>query len=133
MSPRKPPSADSVHVLLKQALHGDDRFLLLDCLFRQNEKVITNSVSLLKPSDVFKLLESHIPMIHDLNYSWRRKKRTRRCSKVKVLERRKKKTLEVLGEDDDEPKSGVLSLPFMVRGHKKKNEAADEEARLALQ
>ncbi|GJZ84402.1 hypothetical protein Tco_0649741 [Tanacetum coccineum] len=90
MSPRKPPSADSVHVLLKQALHGDDRFLLLDCLFRQNEKVITNSVSLLKPSDVFKLLESHIPMIHDLNYSW-------------------------------------------VRGHKKKNEAADEEARLALQ
>ncbi|PWA97658.1 small-subunit processome, Utp12 [Artemisia annua] len=62
-SPAKPPSADSVHVLLKQALHADDRSLLLDCLFRQNEKVITNSVSLLKPSDVFKLLESLIPMI----------------------------------------------------------------------
>ncbi|GJX66437.1 hypothetical protein Tco_0300780 [Tanacetum coccineum] len=132
MSPRKPPSADSVHVLLKQALHGDDRFLLLDCLFRQNEKVITNSVSLLKPSDVFKLLESHIPMIHDLNYSWKEENEDN-AAKLKVLERRKKKTLEVLGEDDDEPKSGVLSLPFMVRGHKKKNEAADEEARLALQ
>lgn len=35
----KPPSADSVHVLLKQALHADDRSLLLDCLFRQDEKV----------------------------------------------------------------------------------------------
>ncbi|XP_071733451.1 uncharacterized protein [Rutidosis leptorrhynchoides] len=59
----KPPSADSVHVLLKQALHADDRSLLLDCLFRQNEKVITNSVALLNPSDVFKLLESLISMI----------------------------------------------------------------------
>ncbi|KAI3671454.1 hypothetical protein L1987_87192 [Smallanthus sonchifolius] len=63
MSPAKPPSADSVHVLLKQALHADDRSLLLDCLFRQKEKVITNSVSLLNPSDVFKLLESLISMI----------------------------------------------------------------------
>ncbi|KAM0066081.1 putative transcription factor WD40-like family [Helianthus debilis subsp. tardiflorus] len=62
-SPAKPPSADSVHVLLKQALHADDRSLLLDCLFRQNEKVITNSVSVLNPSDVFKLLESLISMI----------------------------------------------------------------------
>ncbi|KAL8232363.1 hypothetical protein R6Q57_002141 [Mikania cordata] len=64
LSPAKPPSADSVHVLLKQALHVDDRSLLLDCLFRQNEKVITNSVSLLNPSDVFKLLEFLISMIH---------------------------------------------------------------------
>ncbi|GKF18234.1 hypothetical protein Tco_0063152 [Tanacetum coccineum] len=40
------------------------------------------------------------------------------AAKLKVLERRMKKTLEVLGEDDDEPKSGVLSLPFMVNfGH----------------
>ncbi|KAF5808115.1 putative transcription factor WD40-like family [Helianthus annuus] len=62
-SPAKPPSADSVHVLLKQALHADDRSLLLDCLFRQNEKVITNSVSVLNPSDVFKLLECLISMI----------------------------------------------------------------------
>ncbi|KAI3737585.1 hypothetical protein L2E82_27592 [Cichorium intybus] len=62
-SPAKPPSADSVHVLLKQALHADDRSLLLDCLFRQDEKVISNSVALLNPSDVFKLLESLISMI----------------------------------------------------------------------
>ena len=38
--PAKPPSADSVHVLLKQALNVDDRTLLLDCLFTQNEKVL---------------------------------------------------------------------------------------------
>ncbi|KAH1034420.1 hypothetical protein GYH30_054716 [Glycine max] len=38
--PAKPPSADSVHVLLKQALNADDRTLLLDCLFTQNEKVV---------------------------------------------------------------------------------------------
>ncbi|KAL2975169.1 hypothetical protein AAZX31_14G144800 [Glycine max] len=36
--PTKPPSADSVYVLLKQALNADDRTLLLDCLFTQNEK-----------------------------------------------------------------------------------------------
>lgn len=35
----KPPSADSVHVLLKQALNADDRALLLDCLYTQDEKV----------------------------------------------------------------------------------------------
>lgn len=35
----KPPSADSIHVLLKQALHADDRALLLDCLYTQDEKV----------------------------------------------------------------------------------------------
>lgn len=55
------------------------------------------------------------------------------ASKLKLLEIGKKRTLEVLDEDDDVPKSGVLSLPFMVRGQKKKKEAADEEARLALQ
>lgn len=36
----KPPSADSVDVLLKQALNADDRALLLDCLYTQDEKVI---------------------------------------------------------------------------------------------
>lgn len=35
----KPPSADSVHVLLKQALHADDHSLLLDCLYTRDEKV----------------------------------------------------------------------------------------------
>ncbi|RZB69162.1 hypothetical protein D0Y65_038788 [Glycine soja] len=38
--PTKPPSADSVYVLLKQALNADDRTLLLDCLFTQNEKLV---------------------------------------------------------------------------------------------
>lgn len=52
----KPPSADSVHVLLKQALHADDRALLLDCLYTRDEKVIANSTSLLNPSDVLKFL-----------------------------------------------------------------------------
>ncbi|KAK6795489.1 hypothetical protein RDI58_008942 [Solanum bulbocastanum] len=60
----KPPSADSVHVLLKQALHADDRALLIDCLYRQDEKVIANSVSLLNPSDVLKLLQSLLSIIH---------------------------------------------------------------------
>ncbi|CAN6718961.1 unnamed protein product [Malus baccata var. baccata] len=36
----KPPSADSVHILLKQALHADDRAFLLDCIYTQDEKVI---------------------------------------------------------------------------------------------
>ncbi|KAH1094745.1 hypothetical protein GYH30_040155 [Glycine max] len=36
--PTKPPSVDSVHVLLKQALNADDRTLLLDCLFTKKEK-----------------------------------------------------------------------------------------------
>lgn len=34
----KPPSADSVNILVKQALHADDRALLIDCLYRQDEK-----------------------------------------------------------------------------------------------
>ncbi|KAF8400123.1 hypothetical protein HHK36_013419 [Tetracentron sinense] len=63
-SPRtKPPSADSVHVLLKQALHADDRALLFDCLYTQDEKVIVNSTSLLNPSDVLKLLDFLISII----------------------------------------------------------------------
>lgn len=35
----KLPSADSVHVLLRQALRAEDRVLLLDCLQAQDEKV----------------------------------------------------------------------------------------------
>lgn len=35
----QPPSADSVHVLLKQALHANDRPLLMDCLYNQDQKV----------------------------------------------------------------------------------------------
>lgn len=43
----KPPSADSVHVLLKQALHADDRALIINCLFTQNQKVLPYSLFLL--------------------------------------------------------------------------------------
>ncbi|XP_057514441.1 uncharacterized protein LOC130796154 isoform X3 [Actinidia eriantha] len=60
----KPPSADSIHVLLKQALHADDRALLVNCLDTQDDKVIANSVSLLNPSDILKLLDSLISLIH---------------------------------------------------------------------
>lgn len=59
----QPPSADSVHVLLKQALHADDRALLLDCLYNQDDKVIANSVSLLNPADIFKLLDTLMSII----------------------------------------------------------------------
>ncbi|KAK9101925.1 hypothetical protein Sjap_019179 [Stephania japonica] len=57
------PRADSIHVLLKQALHADDASLLMNCFFTQDEKVIKNSISLLTPSDVMKLLRSLIPII----------------------------------------------------------------------
>lgn len=51
----------------------------------------------------------------------------------KLLEKAKEKTLEIIEEEDEVPKSGVLSLPFMVRGLKKRKEAADDEAKLALE
>ncbi|KAK7389309.1 hypothetical protein VNO78_24192 [Psophocarpus tetragonolobus] len=59
----KPPSADSVHVLLKQALNADDRTLLLDCLYTQDEKVIRKSIEQLSPSNVLKLLYSLVSII----------------------------------------------------------------------
>lgn len=62
-SPLAQPRADSVNVLLKQALHADDRALLLDCLYTQDEKVIANSMSLLNPSDVLKLLQFLISIV----------------------------------------------------------------------
>ncbi|KAE8710964.1 hypothetical protein F3Y22_tig00110318pilonHSYRG00218 [Hibiscus syriacus] len=66
----KPPTADSVNVLLKQALHADDRALLLDCLYTQDEKVIANSVSPLNPSDVLKLLQSLLGAILACALPW---------------------------------------------------------------
>lgn len=39
LSPAQPPSADSVIVLLRQALRADDRALLLDCMYTQDKKV----------------------------------------------------------------------------------------------
>ncbi|KAK8975179.1 hypothetical protein V6N11_058224 [Hibiscus sabdariffa] len=50
-----------------------------------------------------------------------------------LLEKAKEKTLKVLEDDEELPNSGVLSLPFMVRGMKKRKEEAMEEAKLALQ
>ncbi|XP_039144505.1 WD repeat-containing protein 43 [Dioscorea cayenensis subsp. rotundata] len=59
----KLPSADSVHVLLKQALNADDHVLLLDCLYTRDKKVIAKSISLLNPADVLKLLNSLTSMV----------------------------------------------------------------------
>ncbi|KZV17361.1 hypothetical protein F511_22036 [Dorcoceras hygrometricum] len=42
VSHTKPPTADSVYILLKQALRADDQALLIDCLKRQEEKVPVN-------------------------------------------------------------------------------------------
>ncbi|XP_002523095.2 uncharacterized protein C57A7.06 [Ricinus communis] len=52
---------------------------------------------------------------------------------LKILSKGKEKTVKILEEDDEVPDSGVLSLPFMVRGLKKRKEEAVEEAKLALQ
>lgn len=51
----------------------------------------------------------------------------------KLLAKAKEKTLKVVEEDDEMPKSGVFSLPFMVRGIEKRKEEVHEEAKLALQ
>ncbi|CAO2165747.1 unnamed protein product [Urochloa humidicola] len=58
-----PPSADSVHILLKQALRADDNVSLLTCLYNRDEKVIAKSVSLLTPADVVKLLKFFVLQI----------------------------------------------------------------------
>ncbi|EEC69735.1 hypothetical protein OsI_39252 [Oryza sativa Indica Group] len=55
-----PPSADSVHVLLKQALRADDHASLLNCLYNKDHKVIVNSISLVTPADAVKLLKFFI-------------------------------------------------------------------------
>ncbi|KAF8670968.1 hypothetical protein HU200_050238 [Digitaria exilis] len=58
-----PPSADSVHILLKQSLRADDNVSLLTCLYNRDEKVITKSISLLTPADVVKLLKFFVLQI----------------------------------------------------------------------
>ncbi|KAF0920056.1 hypothetical protein E2562_032748 [Oryza meyeriana var. granulata] len=57
------PSADSVHILLKQALRADDHTELLKCLYNRDEKVIVKSISLLTPADVVKLLKFFVLLI----------------------------------------------------------------------
>ncbi|XP_059427927.1 uncharacterized protein LOC132161758 [Corylus avellana] len=59
----QPPTADSVQVLLRQALRADDRALLLDCLYNRDEKVIAKSIALLNLADVLKLLQSLVSII----------------------------------------------------------------------
>lgn len=51
----------------------------------------------------------------------------------KLLEKAKEKTMKVLEDEDEVPKSGLLSLPFMIRGLKKNKEVYAEEANLAFQ
>ncbi|XP_062206359.1 uncharacterized protein LOC133908378 isoform X2 [Phragmites australis] len=58
-----PPSADSVHILLKQALRADDNVSLLTCLYNRDEKVILKSILLLTPADVVKLLKFFVLQI----------------------------------------------------------------------
>ncbi|XP_020594021.1 uncharacterized protein LOC110034099 isoform X2 [Phalaenopsis equestris] len=57
------PTADSLHVLLKQAIHAQDHALLVECLSTTDGKVITNSTALLNPSDVLMLLKSLLSLI----------------------------------------------------------------------
>lgn len=46
------PSADSVHILLKQALRADDNMSLLTCLYNRDEKVFF-SVPIFKTSMLY--------------------------------------------------------------------------------
>lgn len=54
----KPPSADSVFILLKQALRAEDQALLTDCLFRKDEKVLQLSIILPLP-DAYLVAYTH--------------------------------------------------------------------------
>ncbi|KAK9103808.1 hypothetical protein Sjap_021062 [Stephania japonica] len=51
----------------------------------------------------------------------------------KLLTKAKEKTFEVMEDEDEMPKSGVFSLPFMTRSLAKKREEAHAEAKLALE
>ncbi|KNA13232.1 hypothetical protein SOVF_118770 [Spinacia oleracea] len=50
----------------------------------------------------------------------------------KLLAKAKEKTIKLMEQEDEVPDSGVLSLPFMVRGLEKRKEAANGEAKRAL-
>ncbi|KAH0938861.1 hypothetical protein HID58_006322 [Brassica napus] len=50
----------------------------------------------------------------------------------RLIAKAKEKTLKAL-EDDEVPNAGLMSLPFMARAMKKKNEEANEEAKRALE
>ncbi|GJV36355.1 hypothetical protein Tco_1408832 [Tanacetum coccineum] len=88
MSPRKPPSADSVSCYAQNALHGDYQYLCL-------RNFMSGSTRKRKMLSQYELASDCAPI--------RSQRKRRRLNQKEV------------------------------RGHKKKNEAADEEARLALQ
>ncbi|EPS65570.1 hypothetical protein M569_09206 [Genlisea aurea] len=50
----------------------------------------------------------------------------------RLLNKAREKTLKLLEPDEELPKSGVLSLPFMERALKKKQDAAEQEVQLTL-
>ncbi|XP_056854923.1 U3 small nucleolar RNA-associated protein 14 isoform X2 [Raphanus sativus] len=50
----------------------------------------------------------------------------------RLIAKAKEKTLKTM-EDDEVPNAGLMSLPFMARAMKKKNEEANEEAKRALE
>ncbi|CAH9146993.1 unnamed protein product [Cuscuta epithymum] len=51
----------------------------------------------------------------------------------KLLSKAKEKTLKIIEEGEELPPTGLLSLPFMARSLKRKKDAIDKEANLALQ
>ncbi|XP_009417726.2 uncharacterized protein C57A7.06 [Musa acuminata AAA Group] len=57
---------------------------------------------------------------------------TEREDTFRLLNKAKENTLKAIEDEDELPKSGVFALPFMERGLKKRQEAAEEEARIAL-
>lgn len=56
-----------------------------------------------------------------------------RDRKSKLLAKAREKTLKVLEEEEEAPKSGVFALPFMVRGMEKRKQEAIDDATHALQ
>lgn len=50
------PQADSLQVLLSQALHSKDNSLIEQCLAVQNEKIISNTIRRLRPADAAEFL-----------------------------------------------------------------------------
>ncbi|PPS20197.1 hypothetical protein GOBAR_AA00399 [Gossypium barbadense] len=78
------------------------------------------------------LIKERLTLKHKNKSKWARRILERGLN-AQDEEKAKEKTLKVLEDDEELPNSGVLSLPFMVRGMKKRKEEAIEEAKLALQ
>ena len=72
-----PPSADSVHILLKQALRADDNVALLTCLYNRDEKVLFSVLSLVKASSP----SGSYPLLVVFFFSQRRRRAAHHCIK----------------------------------------------------